>query len=80
LEWGILDELRPSRKVLARAIDVAGELGALPPRTYARSKRLLRGPALSLMEEAVERQMDPALSDWLTPEAAPAAVKALADR
>lgn len=77
LEWGILDELRPSREVLTRAIDVAGELGALPPRTYARSKRLLRAPALSLMEEAVDRQMDPALSDWLTPEAAPAAAKVL---
>lgn len=77
LGWGALDELHPKGEVEARALDVAGELATLPPGAYGRTKRLLREPAISRMEDAVERQLDPALSEWLTPEAAPAAARIL---
>lgn len=77
LGWGALDELHPKGEVEARALDVAGELATLPPGAYGRTKRLLREHAISRMEDAVERQLDPALSEWLTPEAAPAAARIL---
>jgi enoyl-CoA hydratase len=77
LGWGALDELHPVGEVEARALDVAGELATLPPGAYGRTKRLLREHAISRMEDAVERQLDPALSEWLTPEAAPAAARIL---
>ena len=77
LAWGALDELRPAGEVEARAHEVAGDLASLPPRAYERTKRLLREGAISRMEDAVERQLDPALSEWLTPEAAPAAARML---
>jgi len=77
LAWGALDELRPAGEVAARAHEVAGELASLPARAYARTKRLLREGAISRMEDAVERQLDPTLSEWLTPEAAPAAARML---
>ncbi len=77
LGWGALDELRPVGEVEARALDVAGELANLPPGAYGSTKRLLRERAISRMEDAVERQLDPTLSEWLTPESAPAAARIL---
>ncbi len=77
LGWGALDELHVTGEVDARALEVARELAALPPETYRRTKRLLRERVISRMEDAVERQLDPALSKWLTPEAAPAAARML---
>lgn len=80
LGWGALDELHLTGEVEAQALEVAGELAALPQGAYRRSKRLLREHAISRMEDAVERQLDPALSEWLTPEAAPAAARILRKR
>lgn len=80
LGWGALDELHLTGEVEAQALEVAGELAALPQGAYRRSKRLLREHAISRMEDAVERQLDPALSEWLTPEAAPAAARMLRKR
>lgn len=79
LAWGALDELRPPGQVEGRALEVAGELAALPPTSYARTKRLLREETIQRMEDAVERQLDSALSGWLTPESAPAAARALSE-
>ncbi len=64
-------------EVDARALEVAGELAALPPISYARTKQFLREETILRMEDAVERQMDPALSGWLTPESATAAARVL---
>ena len=41
--WGLLDELVPPGEVLARAIEVAAGLAALPPEGYAATKAGLRG-------------------------------------
>jgi enoyl-CoA hydratase len=77
LEWGALDELRPPGEVEARALEIAEELAALPSISYTRTKHLLREETIGQMEDAVDRQLDPALSGWLTPESASAAARVL---
>jgi enoyl-CoA hydratase len=77
LEWGALDELRPPGEVEARALEIAEELAALPSISYTRTKHLLREETIGQMEDAVDQQLDPALSGWLTPESASAAARVL---
>ncbi|UCG75876.1 MAG: enoyl-CoA hydratase/isomerase family protein [Gemmatimonadota bacterium] len=77
LGWGALDELVRPGAVEARALEVAAELAQLPPRTYGRTKHLLRGAAIARMEEGLQRQADRAASEWLTPETALAAARVL---
>ena len=43
---GFADELVPADRLLDRACEVAAALGAIPPRSYALTKRQLRRPAL----------------------------------
>jgi enoyl-CoA hydratase/carnithine racemase len=43
LEEGVFDEVVDDDQVLDRALEVARELAALPPRTYALTKQRLRG-------------------------------------
>ena len=45
LALGVLDEVVPSDRVLDRALEVARELGSLPPEAFRRTKRELRGRA-----------------------------------
>jgi enoyl-CoA hydratase len=45
LAHGLADELAPPEALVARAIAVARELAAAPPRSYALTKRALRAPA-----------------------------------
>jgi len=73
LTLGALDELAPPDQVLERALEVAGELAALPGAAYATVKRQLRPPLSPLVEE------DPLLDGWLGGEAAGAA-SAILDR
>jgi enoyl-CoA hydratase/carnithine racemase len=42
LDAGVFDEVVADDAVLDRALEVAGELASLPPRTYALTKRRLR--------------------------------------
>lgn len=77
LSWGALDELRPPGEVDGRALEVAAALAALPPVSYTRTKQLLRAETIDRMEDAVERQSDPALAGWLTPESVSAAARVL---
>jgi enoyl-CoA hydratase/carnithine racemase len=65
---GALDELRPPDRVLERAVEVAGELAALPRGSYGKIKRQLRGDALARIERAVAGE-EPLLRGWLDAEA-----------
>jgi enoyl-CoA hydratase len=74
LALGAVDELRPRDEVLGRAIEVAGELAALPRASYGVVKRQLRGPAIDALERALGGGAgDPALDAWVSDETAGAA-------
>jgi enoyl-CoA hydratase len=66
LEEGVFDEVVDDDEVLDRALDVARELAALPPRTYELTKRRLRGD----MSDAGDRAFGGAArAGWATEEA-----------
>lgn len=44
LTRGLIDEIVPQEEVLPRALEVAGELAGIPPRTFALVKRMTRLP------------------------------------
>jgi enoyl-CoA hydratase len=60
---GVFDEAVPPDQVLARAHEIAVELGAMPHDVYARTKADLRGSALSAMKDAVAAE--PLLEGWI---------------
>ncbi len=80
LAEGALDELVPPDRVLARALEVAAELAALPVTAYVRTKRDLRHAALARMEAAVASGHDPLLEAWLSPESESASRRILEER
>ena len=77
LAEGILDELVTGESVLARAVEVARELAALPRLAYARIKRQLRSRSLERIGQALASGTDPLLEEWLAPETAAAAADVL---
>jgi enoyl-CoA hydratase len=60
LALGLFDEIHASDAVIGRALEVAGELAAMPADVYGRTKRDLRGATLRAMRAGAER--DPLLS------------------
>jgi len=50
VELGILNEARPAEQVLARGVELAGEVGAMAPKSVAKMKQLLMPGAHSLDE------------------------------
>lgn len=77
LRQGILDELQPADRVLARAIEVAGDLCNIPQQAYARIKRQLREATLDRIGEIVRSGSDPLLKGWLGHESDAAADRLL---
>jgi enoyl-CoA hydratase len=67
---GALDEVVDLDFVLARALEVAGELAALPRDAYGRIKRQLRSEAIAELAGVGE---DPLLDSWIPSEAGDAA-------
>jgi enoyl-CoA hydratase len=69
LRLGLIDEAVPAESVLARAVEVAGELAALPAGALRHTRRQLRGPALERI--STERAADDATvrKMWGSPEA-----------
>jgi enoyl-CoA hydratase len=63
LRLGVFDEVVHGRDVIARALAVAQELGAMPGDVYERTKRDLRGNGLSAMRAAADA--DPLLEAWV---------------
>ena len=60
---GAFDEALPPGAVLDRAVEVAGELAALPADVYARTKAELRAGTLASLREAATT--DPLLDAWV---------------
>lgn len=78
LARGLVDELVAPERLLERALEVAGEMGAVPPATFAGTKLAVRRP----MIEAAERQAaaDGAIVDyWCSPQTL-AQIAAFAER
>jgi enoyl-CoA hydratase len=73
LELGLLDELAEPDALVARALEIAGELAGLPADTYARIKRQLRGDVIAEIDRIVTEKDDPLASSWLAAETAEAA-------
>jgi enoyl-CoA hydratase len=71
LELSVVDELAAPDGVVDRALEVAGELAALPRQAYTRVKAQVRGPAIAEMQRAVTD--DPMLGGWLSGETVDAA-------
>ena len=78
LAEGLLDELQPPERLLARAAEIAGEMAALPRTSYGRIKRQMRAAALARIEDAVSNQNDPVLDAWLGAEMVSASAQVLA--
>ncbi len=64
LRLGVFDEVAQPQRVFARAVELARELAAFPPETYARTKDELRAATASALREAAER--DPLLGSWVS--------------
>jgi enoyl-CoA hydratase len=77
LEMGVLDELQPPDRLLARAMEVAGEMAALPRSAYRRIKRGLRAQALASIDDAISNRNEPMLDSWLSDETRTASAEAL---
>ena len=77
-ELRAVDEVVEPDSVVERALEVAGELAALPHEAYERVKRQLRGPVIAEMEAAARD--DPMLAGWLGGESAGAAAAILERR
>lgn len=60
---GIIDELVPADRLIARAVEVARLLSALP--SYVRVKEQLKRDTLKRMREIVAAQNDPMLERWV---------------
>ena len=74
---GVLDELQPPERVLARAVDVAKTRANLPAEAYGKIKRQLRSAALDRIAQATDDGADPLLGAWLTADSAAASAEAL---
>ncbi len=72
LALGAVDEVVPADQVLSRALEVAAEYAAIPPLTFAETKRQIRGEALDRIAAAVDGSADPMLAGWFTEETAEA--------
>jgi enoyl-CoA hydratase len=74
---GVLDELSPPDRVLARALEIARDLATIPPDAYRRIKQQVRADALTRLEALLATGNDPMLEGWLTPDAAAASASVL---
>ena len=74
---GVFDEQVEDEAVITRALDVARELGALPPAAYARTKRDLRGKVLDELHSAMAADADSLAGDWRVAEAEERAARLL---
>ena len=77
LARGVFDELVPPERLLARALERARDLASIPPLTYARVKRQLRGDAIAEIERVNATGADPMLQAGLGPEASQASARLL---
>ena len=62
---GLIDEIADPATVLDRAITVAGTLASAPRRTFELHKRMLRAPAVELLQRARRDHSQDVLDAWL---------------
>ncbi|NRB34593.1 MAG: enoyl-CoA hydratase/isomerase family protein [Rhodobacteraceae bacterium] len=67
-EAGILDELVEPDDLETRALEMASELAALPPRTYAAIKQQMRGGVLDRIERAMAHGANSPAEGWFSDE------------
>ncbi len=63
LRLGVFDEVVAPAAVLPRALEIAGELAAMPAEVYARTKRDMRGATIDALRAAAAD--DPLLARWV---------------
>lgn len=68
LARGLVDEVVEPEKLLERACEVAGEMGAIPPSVFARTKLAVRRPMIEAAREQAAKTDAAVLEHWLSPE------------
>ncbi|MDA8020790.1 MAG: enoyl-CoA hydratase/isomerase family protein [Thermoanaerobaculia bacterium] len=68
LKLGLVDELRSAEELLERAVGTAAKMGQIPSRTFAVSKRQLRGDALAAMDRGAETYDEEVREIWAAPQ------------
>ena len=64
---GFVDELAPPEACVDRAVEFAARLGALPPVSFALTKRLIRGPGRDRAVAGLRSVEEEVLQAWLSP-------------
>jgi enoyl-CoA hydratase len=64
LAAGAVDEVVPAQEVVARALEVAGELAALPDPGFSRVKEQVRGGVLARLRDVIVADADPLVAGW----------------
>ena len=77
LAAGIIDYIEDTDKVMDRAISVASDYAAIPPKTYATVKRQIRGAVIDQIEQAMANGANTPADGWFTAETKPAMVRML---
>ena len=67
LAAGFVDELAPPDACIDRAVAFAARLGALPPVSFALTKRLIRGPSRDRVVAGLRSIDEEVLQAWLSP-------------
>lgn len=68
LASGIVDEIVAADAVMDRALDLAAQYAALPPKTYAASKADLRGATVQRIETAMKNGANTPEGGWFSDE------------
>lgn len=68
LEVGFVDELAPPDQVVARSLAWLGQVLALPPQAYARTRALVRADLVAMMGHLGEQDWEAMNEAWFSPE------------
>lgn len=68
LARGLVDELVDAERLLERACEVAGELAAIPPVTYAATKASLRRPLVDVARHLTATEGASLVEKWCAPQ------------
>jgi enoyl-CoA hydratase/carnithine racemase len=80
LEAGLVDEVVAADQVVPRALALAEELIALPPKTYARTRSLVRADLRRLFDSPPESLESLMAEGWVTDETRERMARLLASR
>jgi 3,2-trans-enoyl-CoA isomerase len=69
LRVGLVDEVVPPEQVVARAVELAAELAALPRTAMTETRRLARADLVAVFDGATEAEKESLLDSWFSAEA-----------